>query len=188
MAQSLTDLRVGTVLNHAGAPWQIISNSFMRTAQRKPVMRTKLRNLMNGSVMEKTFVSGEAFEVADVAHKTCQYLYKDATDANFMDMETYEQFSFTLESLGDLMGYLKDGENIVAVMYEGRPITIQIPPKVVLKVVETTPGVKGDRAQSGTKPATMETGINVQVPLFVNEGDLIRINTETGEYVERANA
>ena len=138
--------------------------------------------------MEKTFVSGEAFEVADVAHKSCQYLYKDADNANFMDMETYEQFSFTLESLGDLMGYLKDGENVVAVMYEEKPITIQIPPKVVLKVTETNPGVKGDRAQSGTKPATMETGINVQVPLFVVEGDLIRINTETGEYVERANA
>ncbi|MFA4815071.1 MAG: elongation factor P [Candidatus Gracilibacteria bacterium] len=187
MAQSLTDLRVGIVLNHANAPWQVISNSFMRTAQRKPVMRTKLRNLMNGNVMEKTFVSGEAFEVADVAHKSCQYLYKDATDANFMDMETYEQFGFSIESLGDLMGYLKDGENVVAVMYENRPITIQIPPKVVLKVLETSPGVRGDRAQSGTKPAKMETGINVQVPLFVNEGDLIRINTETGEYVERAN-
>lgn len=186
MAQSLTDLRVGVVLSHAGAPWQIISNSFMKTAQRKPVMRTKLRNLINGSVMEKTFIAGEAFEVADVAHKTCQYLYKDGTDAHFMDLETYEQFSFTLESLGDLMGYLKDGENIVAVMYEGRPITIQLPPKVVLQVAETMPGVKGDRAQSGTKPAKMETGITVNVPLFVNEGDSIRINTETGEYVERA--
>lgn len=186
MAQSITDLRVGVVINHSGAPYQIISNSFMRTAQRKPVMRTKLRNLLNGSVMEKTFIAGESFEVADVAHKTCQYLYKDGSDAHFMDMDTYEQFSFSLESLGDLVAYLKDGENVVCVIYEGRPITIQLPPKVVLKVVETSPGVKGDRAQSGTKPARLETGITVNVPLFIDEGVSIRINTETGEYVERA--
>lgn len=186
MAQSLTDLRVGVVINQNGAPYQIISNSFMRTAQRKPVMRTKLRNLINGSVMEKTFVSGEAFDVADVARKTCQYLYKDMSDAFFMDMETYEQFTFSLDALGDMIGYLKDGEEVVGVLYEGRPITVQLPPKVVLKVVETSPGVKGDRAQSGTKPAKMETGLSVNVPLFINEGDSIRINTETGEYVERA--
>lgn len=186
MAQSLTDLRVGVVINHSGAPYQIISNSFMRTAQRKPVMRTKLRNLMNGNVMEKTFIAGEAFDVADVARKNCQYLYKDGSDAHFMDMETYEQFTFALDSLGDMMGYLKDGEEVVGVLYEGRPITVQLPPKVVLKVVETSPGVKGDRAQSGTKPAKMETGVSVNVPLFINEGDSIRINTETGEYVERA--
>ena len=158
----------------------------MRTAQRKPVMRTRLRNLMNGAVMEKTFIAGESFEVADVARKTCQYLYKDSTHANFMDMENYEQFTFTLESLGDMINYLKDGEEVVGVIYEGRPITMQLPPKVVLKVVETTPGVKGDRAQSGTKIAKMETGLSVNVPLFINEGDSVRINTETGDYVERA--
>lgn len=188
MAQSLTDLRVGVIINHSGAPYQIISNSFMRTAQRKPVMRTKLRNLMTGAVMEKTFIAGESFEVADVARRNCQYLYKDANEAYFMDMENYEQFSFTLADLGDMVGYLKEGDSVVAVLYESKPITVQLPPKVVLKVVETTPGVKGDRAQAGTKPATMETGLVVNVPLFVEEGEAIRINTETGEYVERANS
>lgn len=186
MAQSLTDLRVGMVINHNGAPYQIIFNSFMRTAQRKPVMRTKLRNLMNGSVMEKTFIAGEAFDIADIARKTCQFLYQDGSMAHFMDMENYEQFTFSLEALGDMIHYLKDGEEVISVIYEGHPITIQLPPKVVLKVMETSPGIKGDRAQSGTKPAKVETGLTVNVPLFINEGDSIRINTETGEYVERA--
>ena len=102
-----------------------------------------------------------------------------------MDSENFDQFSFTLESL-DMANYLQDGKEMTALMYEGRPISIQLPPKVELKVVETTPGIKGDRAQSGTKIAIVESGASVNVPLFVNEGDMIRVNTETGEYVERA--
>lgn len=186
MAQSITDLKVGVVINHAGAPYQILTNSFMRTAQRKPVMRTKLKNLLNGSVMEKTFVSGEAFEIADVGRKNVQYLYKDNEKAYFMDLENYEQFEFSLETLGDMVHYLQDGKEMMAVIYNENPISIQLPPKVDLKVVETTPGVRGDRAQSGTKPATLESGAVVNVPLFINEGDMVRVNTETGEYVERA--
>lgn len=187
MAQSITDLKVGSVVNIDNAPYQIINNSFMRTAQRKPVMRTKLRNLINGSVMEKTFIAGESFEMADVARKNVQYLYKDPTDAFFMDMENYEQFSFKLDDLGDMVNYLQEGKEMTALLYNEKPISIQLPPKVVLKVIETTPGVRGDRAQSGTKPAKMETGAVVNVPLFIEEGEMIRVNTETGEYVERAN-
>ena len=187
MAQSITDLKVGTVVNIDNAPYQIINNSFMRTAQRKPVMRTKMRNLINGSVMEKTFIAGESFELADVARKNVQYLYKDTVDAYFMDMENYEQFSFSLEFLGDMVGYLQEGKEMSALLYNEKPISIQLPPKVVLKVVETTPGVRGDRAQAGSKPAKLETGAMVNVPLFIEEGEMIRVNTETGEYVERAN-
>lgn len=187
MAQSITDLKVGVVINIDNAPYQIINNSFMRTAQRKPVMRTKLRNLINGSVMEKTFIAGESFDLADVARKNVQYLYKDQTDAYFMDMESYEQFSFKLEELGDMVGFLQDGKEMTALLYNEKPISVQLPPKVVLKVVETNPGVRGDRAQAGSKPATVETGAVINVPLFIEEGDLIRVNTETGEYVERAN-
>lgn len=186
MAQSITDLKVGVVINHSNAPYVIISNSFMRTAQRKPVMRTKLKNIITGNVMEKTFIAGEAFEVADVGRKTVQFLYKDNENAYFMDSENFEQFSFTLESLGDAANYLQDGKEMTAVIYEEKPISIMLPPKVELKVIETSPGVRGDRAQSGTKPATVESGAVVNVPLFINEGDLIRVNTESGEYVERA--
>jgi len=187
MAQSITDLRVGSVLVMDNAPFQILSTSFMRTAQRKPVMRTKLKNLLTGGVMEKTFVSGENFEFADVARKNVQYLYKDAEEAYFMDNENYEQFSFKLADLGDMVNYLQDGKEMAAVLYNEKPISLQLPPKVVLKVIETTPGVRGDRAQSGTKPAKMDTGAVINVPLFIEEGDQIRVNTETGEYVERAN-
>lgn len=187
MAQSITDLKVGSVVNIDNSPYQILNTSFMRTAQRKPVMRTKMRNLINGSVMEKTFIAGESFEMADVARKNVQYLYKDPTDAFFMDLDSYEQFSFSLDALGDMVKYLQDGKEMTAVLYNEKPISIQLPPKVVLKVVEAPPGVKGDRAQSGTKPATMDTGAVINVPLFINEGDSIRVNTETGEYVERVN-
>ncbi len=187
MAQSITDLKVGVVVNIDNAPYQILTNSFMRTAQRKPVMRTKMRNLINGSVMEKTFIAGESFEMADVARKNVQYLYKDASEAYFMDLDNYEQFSFTLEALGDMVNFLQDGKTMTALLYNEKPISIQLPPKVVLKVIETTPGVRGDRAQSGTKIAKVETGASVNVPLFIEEGEMIRVNTETGEYVERAN-
>lgn len=187
MAQSITDLKVGSVVNIDNAPYQIITNSFMRTAQRKPVMRTKMRNLINGSVMEKTFIAGESFEMADVARKNVQYLYKDPTDAYFMDMDNYEQFSFKLDDLGDMVNFLQEGKEMTALLYNEKPISVQLPPKVVLKVVQTNPGVRGDRAQAGSKPATMDTGAVINVPLFIEEGDMIRVNTETGEYVERAN-
>ncbi len=187
MAQSITDLKVGVIVNIDNAPYQILTNSFMRTAQRKPVMRTKMRNLINGNVMEKTFIAGENFELADVARKNVQFLYKDQEECYFMDLESYEQFSFKISELAEMVGYLQDGKEMMAVLYNEKPISIQLPPKVVLKVVETTPGVRGDRAQAGSKPATVETGAVVNVPLFIEEGDLIRINTETGEYVERAN-
>lgn len=186
MAQSITDLKVGVVINHANAPYQIISNSFMRTAQRKPVMRTKLKNLISGSVMEKTFIAGESFEIADVARKTVQYLYKDADNGYFMDLETYDQFSLPLSTMGDLINYLQENKETIVMTYQDKPITVQLPAKVELKVVETSPGVRGDTAQGGTKPAKLETGVSVNVPLFINEGDVVRVNTETGAYVERA--
>ncbi len=186
MALSITDIKLGTVINIDNSPYVVIQNSFMRTAQRKPVMRTKMRNLINGSVMEKTFISGENFEIADVERKNVQYLYKDTSEAFFMDLDTYEQFGFPLETLGDMVAYLQEGKEMTTVLFNEKPISIQLPPKVVLKVVQTNPGVRGDRAQSGTKPAVMDTGATIQVPLFIEEGDMIRVNTETGEYVERA--
>ncbi len=187
MAQSITDIKLGTVINIDNAPYIVIQNSFMRTAQRKPVMRTKLRNLITGGVMEKTFIAGESFDLADVERKPVQFLYKGDGQAHFMDLESYEQFEFSLEVLGDMADFLQEGKEMSAVLFNGRPISIQLPPKVVLKVVQTNPGVKGDRAQAGTKPAVVDTGATIQVPLFIEEGDSIRVNTDTGEYVERAN-
>lgn len=186
MAQSITDLKVGRVVNHAGEPYLIVSNSFMRTAQRKPVMRTKLRSVMSGKVLEKTFIAGEDFELVEIEKTRAQFMYKDADNANFMDSNTFDQFSLSLESVGDAIKFLKEGEDTTVTKYEGRPIGIELASKVVLKVIETSPGVRGDTAQGGSKPATLETGIVIQVPLFIVEGESVRVNTETGEYVERA--
>lgn len=186
MAQSLTDLKVGRVVKIGEEPYLIVSNSFMRKAQRKPVMRTKLRGVMSDKVIDKTYIAGEDFELVNIEKSRAQYMYKDAENANFMDGETFDQFTIPLELIGDAVEYLKEGEDMYVSRYEGRPIGVEIPPKVVLKVVETSPGVKGDTATGGTKPATLETGKVVQVPLFINEGDNVRLNTETGMYVERA--
>lgn len=186
MAQSITDLKVGRLVNHSGEPFLIVSNSFMRTAQRKPVMRTKMRGVISGKVLEKTFIAGEDFELVEIEKSRAQFMYKDEDNANFMDSQTFDQFSMPLDVVGDMVKFLKEGEETTITRYEGRSIGIELPPKVALKVVETTPGVRGDTAQGGTKPATLETGMVVQVPLFISEGDSVRINTESGEYVERA--
>lgn len=186
MAQSITDLKVGRLVNYNGEPCAIVSNSFMRTAQRKPVMRTKLRGVMTGKVFDKTFIAGEEFDLVEIEKVRSQYLYKDADMAYFMDSNTYDQFAIRLDMIEDAVKFLKEGEDTTVTRYEGKPIGIELPPKVALKVIETTPGVKGDTAQGGTKAATLETGMVVHVPLFIEEGDSIRVNTETGEYAERA--
>lgn len=186
MAESITDLKVGRLVNYNNEPCLIVSNGFMRTAQRKPVMRTKLRGVITGKVFEKTFIAGENFELVDIEKVRAQFMYKDDDAAYFMDSNTFDQFSMSLETIGETAMYLKEGEDTAITRYEGRPIGIELPVKVTLKVTETTPGVRGDTATGGTKAATLETGKIVQVPLFIVEGDSIRINTETGEYVERA--
>lgn len=167
-------------------PCLIVSNSFMRTAQRKPVMRTKLRGIMTGKVVEKTYIAGEDFDLVEIEKVRSQYMYKDADNAYFMDTVTFDQFQLPLDSIASSVHFLKEGEESVVTRYEGKPIGIELPVKVALKVIETTPGVKGDTATGGNKAATLESGLVVQVPLFIQEGDSVRVNTETGEYVERA--
>jgi len=187
MSDSLTDLKVGKVVKLRDDPYVIVKSEFNRKQQRKPVMRTKLKNLKTGSVLEKTFLSGEGFEFADVKTQKVQYLYKTVTEAYFMNEQTFEQFEMPLEMIEGAVPYLLDGITVDGVFYEGNMISISVPPKMVFKVIETTPGVKGDTATGGSKAATLETGLVVDVPLFINEGDKLRVNTETGEYVERAN-
>ncbi|MFA6521892.1 MAG: elongation factor P [Candidatus Gracilibacteria bacterium] len=186
MAQSITDLKVGRVVSFNDEPCVIVSNGFMRTAQRKPVMRTKLRSVMSGKVFEKTFIAGEDFSLVEIEKVRAQFMYKDADMAYFMDSATFDQFALPLDLIEDAAKFLKEGEDTTVTRYEGRPIGIELPPKVALKVIETEPGVRGNTAQGGTKAATLETGLVVQVPLFIDEGEMVRVNTDTGEYVERA--
>lgn len=185
MAQSITDLKVGRLVSISGEPFLIVTNSFMRTAQRKPVMRTKLRGIMSGKVLEKTFIAGEDFEIVEIEKTRAQHMYKDEDNAYFMDSITFDQFPIPLELLGDAVKYLREGEDTNITKYDGKPIGVELPPKVTLTITATTPGVKGDTATGGTKAATLETGMVVQVPLFIQEGEKVRINTDTGEYVER---
>jgi len=183
---NLTDIRTGKIVKINGDPYLIVWNQFNRKQQRKPVMRTKLKNLINGSTLDKTFLAGESFDFAEIENKRCQYLYKDESTASLMDNETYDQFSLPLDQIEGALPYLKDNTEVYVTFYEGRPISVQPPVKIELKVIETPPGVKGDTATGGTKPAKLETGATVTVPLFINEGDEILVNTETGEYLSRA--
>jgi len=184
---NLTDIRTGAIVKINNAPYLIVWSQFNRKQQRKPVMRTKLKSLITGSTMDKTFLAGESFEFADIENKKCQFLYKDNEAASFMDNESYDQFSLPLDQIEGSVPYLKDDTEVYVTFYENKPISIQPPIKVELKVIETPPGVKGDTATGGSKPAKMETGATVSVPLFITEGEIIVVNTETGEYVGRAN-
>ena len=183
---TLTDIKTGRIVKVQGDPYLIVWSQFNRKQQRKPVMRTKLKNLINGAVLEKTFLAGESFEFAEVENKRCQYLYKDTDSALFMDNQTFDQFNLPLDQIEGIIPYLKEDTEVYVTFYQNKAIAVQPPIKVELKVVETPPGVKGDTATGGSKPATLETGTTVTVPLFIQEGDVIVVNSETGEYDSRA--
>jgi elongation factor P len=182
-----SDLKgTGQVIKYNNEPYQIIWSNFIRTAQRKPVIQTKLRNLITGRVMEYSFKFGEKIEGADVLKNKAQFLYNDDEGAHFMNPETFETITVPKALAEDQMKYLKEGTDATIMFFEEKPIGLELPIKMELKVVETAPGIKGDTAQGGSKPATLETGIVVNVPLFIKEGDVIRVDTRNSQYVERA--
>lgn len=183
---NLTDIKTGIVVKINKDPYLVVWNQFNRKQQRKPVMRTKLKNLINGSCLDKTFLAGESFEFASISNKKCQYLYKDNENAFFMDNESFEQFELNLEQIESAVPYLKDDSEVYVTFYEGRAISVQLSPKISLKVIETPPGVKGDTVSGGTKHAKLESGVTINVPLFIEEGEEIIVNTETGEYCGRS--
>lgn len=183
-----SDLKsVGTIIKYNGEPYQIIWSNFMRTAQRKPVIQTKMRNLITGKVMEYSFKFGEKVEGGDVLKKKAQFLYTDSEGAHFMDPESFENIFLPNSLIQDQKHFLKEGNDTIIISFEERPIGLDLPVKIELKVVETAPGVKGDTVTGASKPAKLETGLTVNVPLFIKEGDTIRVDTRSSEYVERAN-
>lgn len=184
---NLTDIRTGSILKINGEPYLVVQNLFMRKDASKPSMQTKCKNLITGKMLNETFSAGKMPDFADIERRQCQYLYRDAESGHFMDNESFEQFELPLDQIEDNLKFLKEDTEVYITFYEGRPIGVQPPVKVSLKVIETPPGVKGDTATGGTKPATLETGAVVNVPLFIKEKENIIVNTDTGEYVSRAN-
>lgn len=189
MAQlGLNDLKPGVIFKLNGEPHVVLTSHFMRTAQRKPVRQSKVKSLVSGKVLDMNFNFNAKYEEADVTRSSASVLFKDKTGFTFMDIESYEQFSISLEDLGDQAKYLKEGIEVIIVRFEGTPISVELPKKINLKIIETADAVaRGDTAQGTVlKEAKLETGYSVKVPLFIKNGETIRINTDTGEYVERA--
>jgi elongation factor P len=182
----ISDIKLGGIILYNGEPCQIIWSNRMRTAQRKPVMQTKLRNIITGKVMEYSFKFGEKIDEADVTREKAGFLYADNSGAHFMNNETFETVDISQEAMGDQIKYLKEGFEVSIVRFNGRPVSVELPIKVELKVTEAPPDVKGNSGGSVTKPVTLETGLIVDTPMFIHEGDIIRVDTRTGEYVERA--
>ena len=169
-----------------GDPFAIIENEFVKPGKGQAFNRVKLRNLRSGRVIERTFKSGESVEAADVVEVSLQYLYSDGESWHFMDEGSFEQYAAPREAVGDSANWLKEQDVCTLTLWNGVPLTVAPPNFVVLEITDTDPGLKGDTASGATKPATVETGAVVKVPLFVNQGERIRIDTRTGEYVARA--
>jgi elongation factor P len=187
MAVDTSGFRNGLKIELDGEPFVMTYFQHVKPGKGGAFVRTKIKNLKNGRVLEKTFRAGEKVEEAEVEEKKMQYLYQDGEGYVFMDTESYDQIPFTAEQIGDGVKYLKENLDVDVVFWRGKPITVELPSFVIAAVAECDPGLKGDTASGATKPATLETGAVVQVPLFIKEGENIRVDTRTGEYVERAN-
>ncbi len=182
-----TDLRCGMVLDMDGNLMQVVEYQSFKIAMRGNLVKMKLKNIKTGAVVERTVSSGERFTRAYLDTRPMQYLYSDDTGHVFMDQQDYEQITLSDADLGDNgKYYLKEGLEVLVQMYEGTPVGIEFPITLEFEVARTDPGLKGDTAAGASKPATTDTGLVVQVPLFVNEGDRIRVDTRTGEYLGRA--
>jgi elongation factor P len=181
-----TDLKPGVQFIYEGQPWEVLTAEMMKMAQRRPVIQSKIKNLIDGRVQEKNFQQGDVFDEADLEKKEIKFLYQNKGQYFFCDTsDPSKRFSFTEAQIGAQAKYLKPNEIVTGIIFNEKIINFKLPIKVQLKVKESAPGVKGDRAQGGTKSAILESGAEIQVPLFIEEGDTIEVNTEIGQYVKR---
>jgi len=181
------DLKNGMTLNLDGQLWNVIEFQHVKPGKGGAFVRTKMRSVLSGKVVEKTFNAGVKVEVAQVDKRDMQYLYRDGEDFMFMDSTNFDQISITKQTVGDAVDYLLENANTIVAMHEGNPLFIELPASVELVITYTEPGLQGDRSSGGTKPATVETGITVQVPLFIKQDEKILVDTRTGAYLGRAN-
>ncbi|MSQ41367.1 MAG: elongation factor P [Dehalococcoidia bacterium] len=180
------DLKRGITVELDGEPYQVVEYTQQKMQQRAPVLHLKLRHLRTGRLVERTFSAYHLhLPLAEVDHRSAQYIYSDGDLYYFMDSESFEQFPISREKLGDVLNYLKEQTQVSLLFYKGAALTVELPITVDLKVAEAPPAFRGDTAQGGNKPATLETGLVVQVPLFVAVGDVVRVDTRNGEYLTR---
>jgi len=181
------DLKNGMTLNLDGQLWNVIEFQHVKPGKGGAFVRTKMRSVLSGKVVEKTFNAGVKVEVASVEKRDMQFLYRDGEDFIFMDSTNYDQISISKQTVGDAVNYMLENSDAIVAMHEGNPLFIELPASVELLVTYTEPGLQGDRSSGGTNPATVETGITVQVPLFIKQDEKILVDTRTGAYLGRAN-
>lgn len=185
MALSITNLKKGVMFVYEDTPYKVIEYSQKVMGRGGSIVNVRIKSLLDGRVLEKTFKGNEQLEPADVENRSVQYLYTDGSTFYFMEQDTYEQFEISSELIGDGAGYLKEGDKVTAQLFDGRVINVELPKNVFLEVTYTEAAVKGDTSSSITKDAQLETGITVKVPAFIKQGDIISVDTESGAYRER---
>ncbi|NHU84125.1 elongation factor P [Kocuria sp. JC486] len=179
------DIKNGTVLNLDGNLWSVIEFQHVKPGKGGAFVRTKLRNVTSGKVVDKTFNAGAKVDTATVDRSEYQYLYKDGDDFVFMDNSTYDQLTIPAAVVGDAENFMLENTNAVIALHDGSPLYIELPPSVILEITYTEPGLQGDRSTGGTKPATLETGYQIQVPLFIENNTRVKVDTRTGDYLGR---
>jgi len=181
------DIKNGTVLRIDGQLWSILEFQHVKPGKGGAFVRTKMKNVLSGKVVDKTFNAGAKVETANVDRRDYQYLYMDGEDFVFMDTDTYDQIPVSTAVVGDAKDYMLEGMSVMVAMNEGVPLYVELPSSVVLEITYAEPGLQGDRSTGGTKPATLETGAQIQVPLFLEQGTKVKVDTRDGSYLGRVN-
>ena len=181
------DLKNGLVLNLEGQLWQVVEFQHVKPGKGPAFVRTKLKNVLSGKTVDKTFNAGLKVDTATVDRRDMQYLHKDGEDFVFMDVKTYDQAFVSEAVVGDAATFLLENQEVIVAFHEDAPLFVEMPASVVLTISHTEPGLQGDRSSAGTKPATVETGAEIQVPLFLNTGDRVKVDTRSGSYISRVN-
>ena len=184
---STNDLKNGLVLNLEGQLWAVVEFQHVKPGKGGAFVRTKLKNVLSGKVVDKTFNAGTKVDTATVDKRDMQYLYKDGDDFVFMDSSTFEQLNVPTATVGDAAHFLLENQEAIVAVHEGTPLYVELPTSVVLEITYTEPGLQGDRSTGGTKPATVETGYEIAVPLFLETGTKVKVDTRTGDYLGRVN-
>ncbi len=182
---SSNDLKNGMVLQIEGQLWSVIEFQHVKPGKGPAFVRTKMRNVLSGKVVDKTFNAGAKIETANVDRREMQYLYNDGTGFVFMDVSNYEQLIVPTEVVGDVANFILENQNATVAMHDGSALYVELPPSVVLEITYTEPGLQGDRSSGGTKPATLETGYQIHVPLFIENNTKVKVDTRTGDYLGR---